>query len=124
MWQGGCMAGGHARQGGVPGWGHAWQGGMHGGGGGMHGKEVCVAGGMHGRGDMCGRGCVCGVGACVAGKTAIAAGGRHPTGMHFCLCLLLHNLRGPLDKRYNLKGFHTFFCSIVPNISTDYWLCL
>ena len=30
-------------------------------------------GGMHGRG------------ACVAGETAIAAAGRHPTGMHSCL---------------------------------------
>ena len=39
--------------------GHAWWG-------------VCMAReGVHGRG-----------GACVAGKTAIAAGGTHPTGMH------------------------------------------
>ena len=28
--------------------------------------------------------CVCGRGVCVAGKTAIAAGGTHPTGMHSC----------------------------------------
>ena len=36
-------------------------------------------GGMHGRG----RGHAW-QGACVAGKTAIAAGGTHPTGMHSC----------------------------------------
>ena len=40
--------------------------------GGMQG--VCMAGGMHGRG-----------GACVAGETAIAADGMHPTGMLSCL---------------------------------------
>ena len=52
---------------------------------------------MHGRGGMCGRGhtwhggyvvgvCMAGVvhgrGACVAGETAIAVGGTHPTGMN------------------------------------------
>ena len=80
----------------------------------MHGRGVCMVGGMHGRehvqqghawqgacaaGDMHGRGmhgggnvwqgdawwgeCVAG-GAYLAGKTAIAAGGTHPTEMHFC----------------------------------------
>ena len=49
----------------------------------MH-SGVCVAGGMHGRGstwqgDMRGRG------ACMAGETATAADGMHPTGMHSCL---------------------------------------
>ena len=43
---------------------HAWQGGMRGEGG------ACVA-----------------RGACLAGKTATAAGSTHPTGMHSCLHL-------------------------------------
>ena len=66
-----CMAGGHVWLGrayvaagacmaGVcVWWGHAWQG-------------SCMVWGMHGRG------------ACMAGKTAIAVGGTHPTGMHSC----------------------------------------
>ena len=64
--EGACMAGGmHGR-------GHAWQGG-------------CMAGGMHGRGDAWQGACVAGGGrAYVAGKTAIAAGGTHNTGMHSC----------------------------------------
>ena len=57
------MAGGHTWQGACMAGGkhgHAWQG-------------ACVAeGGMHGRGP------------CVAGETAAAAGGTHPTGMHSC----------------------------------------
>ena len=58
MWQGVCVAGG------VRGGGHAWQG--------------CVCGGgMHGRGHAW-------CGACMTGKTAIAAGGTHATGMHSC----------------------------------------
>ena len=63
-WQGAC------------GRGYAWQGGRHvwKGGGCMHGKVggMC-GGGMHGRG------------ACVAGETATAAGGTHPTRIHSCL---------------------------------------
>ena len=41
---------------------------------------------MGGGGGMCGRGmCVYGrEGACMAGKTATAADGTHPTGMHSC----------------------------------------
>ena len=72
--------------------GHVWQrvcmaGSMHG--GGVHGRGAWK-GGVHGRGHvwqegMCGRGDMCGRGACMAGKTAIAAGGTHPTGMHSCL---------------------------------------
>ena len=59
-------------------WGHAWQGGMHGEGGGAWqracvARGACVWGGMHGRG------------VCVAGETATAADGMHPTGMHSCL---------------------------------------
>ena len=41
-------------------------------------QAVCMAGGVHGRGGVRGRG------ACVAGETAIAAGGTHPTGMLSC----------------------------------------
>ena len=37
-----------------------------------------LAGGVHGRG------------ACVAGKTAIAAGGMHPTGMNSCFFFHFH----------------------------------
>ena len=57
-------------------------GGMCGKGGeGMHGRGVCGGGGgMHGRG------------ACVAGKTAIAVGGTHPTGMHSCASVSPINL--------------------------------
>ena len=36
-------------------------------------------GGVHGEGDMRGGG-----GACMAGETATAADGTHPTGMHSC----------------------------------------
>ena len=62
--------------------------------GGMCGRGgLCVAGGMRGKGGhawhgvcargMCGRGHAW-QGACVTGKTAIAAGSTHPTGMHSC----------------------------------------
>ena len=81
-------------------------------GGGMHGRRVCVvgacmAGGMHGGGGhawqrgvhgrghcMAGAGCAwqghawqghAWQGVCVAGGTATAVGGTHPTGMHSCL---------------------------------------
>ena len=48
--------------------GHAWQGGgINVGCGGMHGRGVCMS-----------------EGACMAGETATAAGGTHPTGMHSC----------------------------------------
>ena len=109
-WQeeGACMAGGMCV------WGGAWQGGMHGRGpvwqGGMCGRGalwgVCVAGegacmagggGMHRRGHVCGgvhgkgacmAGGLCGREAYVAGETAIAVGGAHPTGMHSCLLMV------------------------------------
>ena len=56
VWLGVCMAGGCV-----------WQGGMHG----------RVGGHVWQRG-------VCGGRACMAEKTAIAAGSTHPTGMHSC----------------------------------------
>ena len=51
------------------------------GGKGGHGGErgVCVVKGHVYRGGMHGRG------ACVAGETATAADGTHPTGMHSCV---------------------------------------
>ena len=75
---------------------HAWQGG-HVWPGGMHGRGACVgrghvwgggmcgvgAGGMHGR-QCASQGGVRGGGACVAGETATAADGTHPTGMLSC----------------------------------------
>ena len=77
-WQGACMAGGHAWQ------GHVWQ-------------RACVAGcawwgcawqGCAWQGGMCGWGMHGGghawQGACVAGETATAADGMHPTGTHSC----------------------------------------
>ena len=98
-----CVAGGHAWQDGHVWWGGmqdrrcmvvgcAWQG-------------ACVAGGMHGKvGDMCGKvgghvwqggghvwwgdawqGGHVWWGVCVAGETATAAYGTHPTRMHSCL---------------------------------------
>ena len=75
VWQRVCMAGG-MHGGGVRGRGHAWKGAWK---GGVHGRGHVWQEGMCGRGDMCGKG------ACMAGKTAIAAGGTHPTGMHSCL---------------------------------------
>ena len=76
-WRGRCMAGGRA---GVP-EGGICAGGMHGGGG---------------WGGMCGGGhalwgvgvCVAGE-ACMAGETATAADGTHPTGMHSCYQLIM-----------------------------------
>ena len=53
-----------------------------------------MVGGLHGAG-MCGRGaagaCMPRVGGgCVAGETATAADGTHPTGMHSCCSKNLH----------------------------------
>ena len=51
---------------------------------------VCVAGEGHGRGygGMHGRGCALQGGeACMAGETATAADGTHPTGMHSCFLM-------------------------------------
>ena len=72
------MAGGMHDRGAYMAEGHAWQGGVPG--GGMHGKGyawqgACMAGGA------------CMAWGCVAGKTAIAAGSTHPTGMHSCLSM-------------------------------------
>ena len=41
---------------------------------------ACMAGGMRGRGHAWQDG----MGTCVAGETATAAGGTHPTGIHSC----------------------------------------
>ena len=73
---GGAWLGGHMcpRGASVPG-------GMHGGGG----WGACVVGG----GGVCGRGGMCGRGACMAGETATAADGTHPTGMHSCYQLIM-----------------------------------
>ena len=62
------MCGGEGARvvGGMHGRGHAWQGGHA-----WH-RVVCMAGGHAWQG------------ACVVGKTAIAVGGTHPTGMHSC----------------------------------------
>ena len=61
---------------------HVWQGASVA--GGVHGRGACMAGGMCGRGTyMAGEACVAG-GACMAGETASAVGGMHPTGMHSC----------------------------------------
>ena len=48
VWQGPCVAGGHAWQGGMHGRGHTWQGVCMT--GGCEWQGVCMAGGMHGRG--------------------------------------------------------------------------
>ena len=50
-----------------------WQGDVHG-----KGVGVCMVGGHAWQGGMPGRG------VCLAGKTAIAAGSTHPTGMDTC----------------------------------------
>ena len=100
------------RGGGVHGWGHAWQGAYVV--GGMHGRGCAWQGGMRGRG-MCGRGDVCGRGACVAGETATAADGTHPTGMHSCSQLFLRSL----ITKTKLSIFFSYFFH---NISKCNWL--
>ena len=79
--------------------GHVWQ-----------GVGACIgvvymAGGMCGRRGMSGGGaCVAGVcawqGTCIAGKTAIAAGSAHPTGIHSCF-----NLTRQIEKEYQVKFY-------------------
>ena len=53
-------------------WGHVWQRWQ----GTMHGGGYAWQGGLHGRWS------------CMAGETANAADGTHPTGMHSCLIIL------------------------------------
>ena len=68
-WWGACITGSMCCR------GHAWHGGMH-----VRGyawQEHAGQLGMHGRG------------ACMAGETATAADGMHPTGMHSCLVMNL-----------------------------------
>ena len=67
MWQGACVARG------MHGQGHVWQGGHV-----WHG--VCMAGRLVWQGA-----CMAGGGACMAGETAAAADGMHPTGMYSCI---------------------------------------
>ena len=57
VWQGACVAGGHAWQRACMAGGHAWQ-------GGMHGRGVCMAGGHVWQGGACMVG-VCMAGVCV-----------------------------------------------------------
>ena len=57
----------------MAGWGHVWWG------------EHVWQGSMYGRGHVW-------RGACMAGKTAIAAGGTHPTGMHSCFHAVFNKL--------------------------------
>ena len=100
VWQGACVVGGGVcmvgacMAGGMcgGGWGCAWQGACM-----VGGEGVCMAGWGHvWWGSMCGRGAcmagACVAGACVAGKTAIAAGGSHPTGMHSCFHAVFNKL--------------------------------
>ena len=72
--------------------GHAWLGGMCG--GGMHGGGSMWMGGHVWQGV-----CVVGGGACVAGETATAEDGTHPTGMHSCV--LVHNKIKRITCYYN-----------------------
>ena len=92
------------------------EGGMHDGGvrgeGGMRGKGghvrqgACMAGGVHGRGHAW-------QGVYVAGGTATAADGMHPTGMHSCLALFFQNcmkIKIPLNPPRDYFGiFHQYF---------------
>ena len=67
-----CVAGGHAWQGDMCGMrGHVWH------------------GGCAGWRAMCGRGGHAWQGACMAGETATAVDGTHPTEMHSCLLVYL-----------------------------------
>ena len=93
--RGACMAVGVCMVGVYVVWGHAWgtcmaKGGVCGGGCAWQGACMvgsCMVGGVHSRGACMAEGmeaCMAGRGggACMAGETAIAAGGTHPTGMH------------------------------------------
>ena len=73
-------------------------------GGGMHGRGACVAGGMHGkRGAWQGGG-----GRGVAGETATAADGTHPTGMHYCVKYIpLINLSKVIWYYYQFSHFYS-----------------
>ena len=97
VWQGACMVGvcmaeGHVWRGGMHGrgpvwWGHAWPGGMCG-----RGWQECVwQRGVHGRGVCVTGRCMAG-GVCVAGETATAACGTHPT------CDLNGSVRGRVSS--------------------------
>ena len=72
--------------------GHAWQG-------------ACMVGGHAWQGEhtWCGDAWW---GACVAGKTTIAAGGTHPTGTHSCFCCILFCLKLHVDmaRRKELRN--------------------
>ena len=72
--QGACVAGGHA-----------WQGVC---GGGMHRGKACIPERHAWRGG----------GACVAGETATAADGTHPTGMHSCSLQNFYHLSSYLEQ--------------------------
>ena len=63
--------------GGMHGRGHAWQG-------------VCVTG-VHDKRGKNGRGLCMAEGACMARQMTNAADGTHPTGMHSCVKIILHN---------------------------------
>ena len=85
-WQGVCTTGGHTWQG-----GHAWQGACMAVGACMVGcawqqehvwQGVCMVGHAW-QGGICGWGCASQRG-CMAGETATAVDGMHPTGMHSC----------------------------------------
>ena len=65
-------------------------------------REACVAGGMHGRGACVERG-MHGRGACVAGETATAADGTHPTGMNSCLLDMIILYKFHISTTYILK---------------------
>ena len=68
------MFGKGGMRGGCAWWGHAWQG-------------ACLAGGCAWQG-ACMVG-VCMAGACMAGEMATAADGRHTTGIHSCVSMLV-----------------------------------
>ena len=72
VWQGVCMVGSMCG-GGYVWWGHVWQRGhAWQGWGSLHARRACMAEGVHSRGT------------CVAGETATAVDGTHPTGLHSC----------------------------------------
>ena len=108
VWQGGmhgghawgaCMVGGHAWQGDMHGRGHAWQG-------------MCMTGGPAWQGV-----CIVG-GTCMAGETATAADGTHPTGMYSCLLhffVFLRCLRSDSFVTKNSCSIGIFFLKTVLN---------
>ena len=107
-WWGTCLGGGK-HGGGMPSRGHAWWGTCLGGGkhgGGMPSRGHAWWEGMHSRGHAWQ-----GDGACVAGETATAADGTHPTGMDSCSHIFSLEIKINIWKIYT--KVHSYFANVL-----------